>query len=66
MKFQERLCLELKGSGITQKLLAEKLNIDESNITKWKKGEYYPSLEVFYQLCLLLDVSADYLLGLQD
>ena len=66
MKFQERFLVELKGSGLTQKQLAEKLNIDNSNITKWKRGENIPSLEVFYQLCKILDVSADYLLGLTD
>lgn len=66
MKFCERFLMELKGCGMSQRVLAEKLHIDESNITKWKKGEYVPSLEVFYQLCVLLDVSADYLLGLTD
>jgi transcriptional regulator with XRE-family HTH domain len=66
MKFQERFLVELKGSGLTQKQLAEKLNIDNSNITKWKRGENIPSLEIFYQLCKILDVSADYLLGLTD
>lgn len=66
MKFQERFIVELKGSGLTQKQLAEKLKIDNSNITKWKRGENIPSLEIFYQLCKILDVSADYLLGLID
>ncbi len=66
MKFSERINAEIKGSGLTQKQLAEELEIDNSNITKWKTGEYYPSLEVFYKLCLILDVSADYLLGLTD
>lgn len=66
MKFQERLQLELKNGKFTQKQLAEKLNVDNSNITKWKKGENIPSLTVFYDLCILLDVSADYLLGLSD
>ncbi len=66
MKFCERLVIELKGCGMTQKQLAEKLNVDESNITKWKKGEYSPSLEMFYELCKVLDVSSDYLLGLSD
>lgn len=66
MKFCERLTVELKGSHLTQKELAKKLNVDESNITKWKKGENFPSLLIFYDLCQILDVSADYLLGLED
>ena len=66
MKFAERFVLELKGCKWTQKELAQKLKIDESNLTKWKKGENVPSLSVFFDLCKLLDVSADYLLGLED
>lgn len=66
MKFQERFLLELKHSLLSQKELAEKLNIDISNITKWKQGKSIPSLEVFYELCKIFDVSADYLLGLID
>ena len=66
MKFGERLSEELKASGITQKELAQKVNVDPSNITNWKKGLNFPSLEMFYQLCRVLDVSADYLLGLVD
>ncbi len=66
MKFSERLTAELKVCGFTQKQLAEKLKIDPANITNWKKGTNIPSLEVFYELCKILDVSADYLLGLDD
>ena len=66
MKFSERLVMELKSSALTQKEIAEKLHIDAANITNWKKGTNIPSLEVFYELCKILDVSADYLLGLSD
>ena len=66
MKFKDRLILELKASGISQKELAKKLNVDPANITNWKKGLNFPSLEIFYRLCQVLDVSADYLLGLVD
>ena len=66
MKFQQRLSQELKNSKYSQREIAEKLHISESNITNWKKGENVPSLEIFYQLCVLLDVSSDYLLGISD
>ena len=66
MKFQERISLELKSSKLTQKQIAEKLKIDNSNITKWKNGDSVPSLEIFYELCRLFEVSADYLLGLKE
>lgn len=66
MKFCERFILELNTIGMSQKELAQKLNVDASNITNWKKGLNFPSLEIFYRLCQVLDVSADYLLGLVD
>jgi transcriptional regulator with XRE-family HTH domain len=66
MKFKERLIMELKYSKLTQKEIAEKLGISEGNITNWKNGENLPSLEVFYSLCNLLEVSADYMLGIEN
>ena len=66
MKFSERLIEELNSCGLTQKELAKKLNIDNANISNWKTGRNLPSLELFYELCKILDVSADYLLGLTD
>ena len=66
MKLCERFILELNTNGMSQKELAQKLNVDASNITNWKKGLNFPSLEIFYRLCQVLDVSADYLLGLVD
>ncbi|MFQ7034750.1 MAG: helix-turn-helix domain-containing protein [Candidatus Borkfalkia sp.] len=66
MKFAERFTEVLKVSGYTQKQLAKQLNITEGNITNWKKGENLPSVDVLYRLCILLNESADYLLGLKD
>ncbi len=66
MKFQEKLQEELKYCKYSQKEIAEKLGISVSNITNWKKGENFPSLEIFYELCLLLEVSSDYMLGLNE
>lgn len=66
MKFSSRIKEAIKQSGKTQKQIAAFLNIKEGNITNWKKSENLPSLEVFYKLCIYLDCSADYLLGLED
>ena len=66
MKFSERIAEAIKSSGLSQKEIAEKLNITESNITNWKNGENLPSVEVLFNLCKLLNESADYLLGLDD
>ena len=66
MKFSERITTAIKNSGYTQKQIAQVLNISESNITNWKRGENVPSLEILYKLCIILQESADYLLGLED
>ena len=64
MLFSERFSQALKQSKYTQKALAEMLEISESNITNWKNGDNLPSVEVLYKLCIILNESADYLLGL--
>ena len=66
MKFQERITDELKASDYTQKEIAKYLKIDPANITNWKTGKNVPSIETLFELCKLLKVSADYLLGLDD
>ncbi len=66
MNFSQRITEAIKQSGLTQKEIAQKLNISEGNITNWKKGENLPSVDILYKLCIILDESADYLLGLED
>ena len=66
MKFQDRITEAIKDSEYTQKAIAKILNISEGNISNWKKGINLPSIEILYKLCLILNVSADYLLGLED
>lgn len=66
MLFNERLTEAIKQSGLSQKEIAKYLNISESNITNWKKGDNLPSVEILYKLCILLKESSDYLLGLED
>ena len=66
MKFSERIAEVLNASKLSQKEIAEKLNISESNISNWKNGLNLPSVETLYKLCVILEESADYLLGLTD
>lgn len=66
MLFNKRIAEALEQSDLTQKEIAKRLNISEGNITNWKKGENLPSVEMLYKICLLLNESADYLLGLED
>ena len=64
--FRTRLIEVLKESNINQSELAKKLNIERQGITNYKNGNSIPSLDTFKKLCILLNTSADYLLGLEE
>ena len=64
--FQKRFIEAINNSGMKQKDIAIKANIDKSCITQYKKGDSEPSLDTLYKLCKILDITADYLLGLED
>ena len=66
MKFTIRFNELLKQSGKTQVEIAKALNVTKQCINDYKTGKSIPSLETFFSLCVFLDVSADYLLGLTD
>ena len=62
---QKRLREEIRSSTISQKELAERLGISPSTISKYLRLDKYPSLETFANLCEILDLSADEILGLK-
>ena len=61
--FSERLNEAMKFSNVSYSELAKKLGITKATMSMYKHGKAIPSLETFYLLCDLLDVSADYMLG---
>ena len=52
--------------NLTQKQLATILDCNQSMITRWEKEECEPTETVNKKTDVYLDVSADYLLGLED
>lgn len=66
MKFTERFNECLKYSGKQQTEIAKYCKTSRQNITNFKAGRTYPSLETLYLLCECLEVSADWLLGLEN
>ena len=48
--------------GLTQKQLAEKLNISNNHLSSVENGREMPSLELLLNICELLNVTPDYLL----
>lgn len=52
--------------GFTQKQLAEKLNISQKSLSKYEGESLDLSTELIVRICRYFQVSADYLLGLDD
>ncbi len=52
--------------GFTQKQLAEKLNISQKSLGKYERESLDLSTELIVRICRYFQVSADYLLGLDD
>ena len=62
-KFSARLVSARKKIGITQKELAERINVAPSSLSAYEQKGKYPSLDVAARLADALDVSVDYLCG---
>ena len=65
VEIQKRLREAIQYSHISQKELAEKLGINPSTVSKYMRLDKYPSLDTFANICEILDVSADEILGLK-
>lgn len=63
-EIQKRLREEIKNSNLSQKEIADKLRINPSTVSKYLRLDKFPSLDTFANLCKILDVSADEILGL--
>ena len=62
---QKRLREEIRSSPLTQKQIAEKLGVNPSTISKYLRLDKFPAIDTFANLCEILDVSADEILGLK-
>ncbi len=52
--------------GITQKELAEAVQVNQSMITRWEKDECEPTASAIIKIADYFNVSTDYLLGRND
>lgn len=63
--FIEKLEKILKEKHLTMNKLAKAIEYSQSATSQWKKGRV-PQIDVLYKICKYLDVSADYLLDLDE
>ena len=64
-EIQNRLREEIKRSGLSQKGIAKRPGVNASAVSKYMRLDKFPSIETFANLCEILDVSADEILGLK-
>ena len=52
-----------KNVGLTQKQLAEKLNITDRAVSKWETGKALPDSSIMLELCRILEITVNDLLS---
>lgn len=65
-QIRARLQEAIKQSGMSQTALAKRIGIGQQTISEYLHGKSMPALDTFANLCKVLDVSADYLLCLEN
>ncbi len=65
-QIQARLRESIKQSNLTQKEIAKAVGVSAQTISKYMKKDIFPALDTLSKLCILLDVSADYILGVKN
>lgn len=65
-EIQNRLRSAIKESGIQQKVIAKNIGVSAQTVSKYMKENIFPALDTFAKLCKFLDVSSDYILGINE
>ena len=63
--FREKLKAVRKESGLNQRQVAEKLEISTTCYAGYEQGYRQPDLITLRKICILFDISSDYLLDLE-
>ena len=64
--FGERVKQELKMKNKKQIDLAKHLCVQKSTLSEWLNGNNEPPIKTIVDIALYLNVSTDYLLGIED
>jgi transcriptional regulator with XRE-family HTH domain len=66
MELKERLKELRETNKLRQKDIAQILNVRNTTVSAWEKGDNEPDIKTIKKLSQFFDVSADYLLGLEN
>lgn len=63
---QNRIVETIKNSGMSQTKLAKELNVSQSCIAHYVSKDILPSLDTLAKLCIVCDVSPEYILCFEE
>lgn len=66
MYYTERLMLAREKRGMTQTNLAKNIGIKQQQYARYEKGVNIMPITYLYKICVILNISADYIIGLTD
>lgn len=66
VKIGKYIAEKRKALGMTQKQLAEKLNMSDKSVSKWERGICLPDVSVYMELCEILGISINEFLAGED
>lgn len=66
MEFSERLLLVLKEKEMSQRELAEKININETALSRYVNGSRKPRMDILVNIARALNVSVEFLTGKEE
>lgn len=64
--WNEKLKFARKSKNLSQQDVANALGITRSCYANYEQGLREPNIDIIKQLCVFLDMSADYFVGLND
>ena len=56
VKIGKYIAEKRKEKGMTQKQLAEKLNMSDKSVSKWERGICLPDAAVYMEICEILEI----------
>ena len=66
MEFRDKLQKLRKENGLTQEMLAERINVSSQTVSKWERGLVSPDIKILPKLAVTLRTSIDNLLCIED
>ena len=64
--FEKRLAQCITEQGITNEILAERIDSNGATVSNWRRGHSFPSVDMLVGIADALNVSVDWLIGRKE